>query len=92
MNNKIKDNNPLSFYLPKGNYEILNNSSKVRQFKNIRDLINLKTSKKYSSAIIASSTKKLENKGATKNEVIKDKKKKSNRLRNIEDTKGNKKN
>lgn len=68
-----KKENILSFYLTKGNLEILaflENNSPV-QFKDIRNLTNPKTSKKFSSSTVSKRLKELEFNGDIKNEIVK---------------------
>lgn len=68
-----------NFYALKGNLEILkylNNSKKPEQFKNLRNLINPNTTKKFSSKTIAQRLNELEEKGIIGNVIIIDKRKK----------------
>lgn len=75
MNKKFK----LSLFLSKGNMEILKfleNQEIPIKFKELRELENPNTKKKYSSATIATSLKELEQKDIITNEIkIKNKKK-----------------
>lgn len=69
----------LDYFALNGNLVILEslyNSSRPMQFKELRDLVNPRTNKKFSSSTIALKLKELENKGVIENEVYKDKKKK----------------
>lgn len=70
----------LVFYLSKGNLEILKfleNKNLPVQFKVLREIVNPKTNKKYSSSTVAASIRDLELKGAIRNEIIRQNKRKS---------------
>ena len=69
----------LDFFVSRGNLVILEslyNSSRPMQFKELRELVNPKTNKKFSSSTIAAKLKELEEKGVIQNEIYKDKRKK----------------
>jgi len=73
-----KDYERLSFYFMKGNIEILKyleNNSPI-QFKDIRNLTNPKTKKKFSSRTVSLRLKELEESGDVTNEIILSKNKK----------------
>ena len=74
-----KKQNILSFYLLKGNVEILKflDNNSPMQFKDIRDITNPKTSKKFSSRTVSLRLKELENSGDIKNEIVINSKRKS---------------
>ena len=74
MKNEYKK---LSFYFSNGNIEILeflNNNSPI-QFKDIRNLTNPKTRKKFSSRTVSIRLKELEENGDIENRIIKNKNK-----------------
>lgn len=74
-----KKENILSFYLSGGNLEILaflENNSPIR-FKEIRNLTNPDTSRKFSSRTVALRLKELEKNGDIKNEIVSNQKRKS---------------
>lgn len=73
------DGENLDFFVTKGNLVILEsllNSSTPMQFKDLRELVNPKTNKKFSSSTMASKLRELEEKGAIKNEIFKAKNRK----------------
>lgn len=64
--------NSLSFFTFQGNYEIMKSlftSQKPLQFKDLKNLKNPKTEKKYSTRTIAESLKLLEEKDLIRNEI-----------------------
>lgn len=63
--------NYLSFYLGKGNFEVLKSLEQTpMKFKDLRNLINPITQKKYSSRTIALRLKELESTGDIQNAIL----------------------
>lgn len=71
-------NNEIIFFFQKGNLEIMKSldSTGPMQFKELRELKNPATGKKFSSATVAQRLKELEEKKYITNEVIKNKNRK----------------